>query len=154
MSTTAAQPLHPDEIARFRARPDCPGAITRFALHVQQRDPTSIWAPMTLAAHSGLPDERLYYLQQAVRCGERLWNPILQEREVRWWDERETRLFMAVIYALGHQSAVRGFVDTATECVRRLLTMDPKDRLGAEAMARETGIIPEMDAERASSMRM
>ena len=34
------------------------------------------------------------------------------------------------------------------------MELDPEDRLGVEVMARRMGVIPEVEAERVSSMRM
>lgn len=150
-----ANPLaDPDEVSRFRAHPGCAGAATRFAIHLQRRDPTDVWAPMTLAENADGPEERLFMLQQAVQAGLRRWQPERETRKVAWWDEQETRPFLAAVYALGHQSAVMGFRDDAVSCIKQLLTMDPADRIGAEAMARETGLIATVEVSCAASVKM
>lgn len=58
-------------------------AVVRFALHVQKRDPLSIWASMTLAEHCSSPLERAWTLDQAVQAGDRFWTPITDQRRVR-----------------------------------------------------------------------
>lgn len=144
----------PAELNRFRARSGDPAATIRFALHLQVRDPTNIWAPMTLAEHASSPEERLAMLQGAIKAGLRRWMPERQVRTVGWWDELETRPFLMAIYAFGHQSAVMGFRDDAAKCVKQLLKMDKKDRVGAERLAATMGLIPAAPAEAAREFRM
>jgi hypothetical protein len=57
-------------------------------------------------------------------------------------------------YAFGHQSAVMGFSDDVTNCVRQLLKMDPRDRIGAEVLAKSMGLISEVEADRVAPLRM
>ena len=117
MTTLAGRP-DSDELARFRSRPGDPAAVIRFALHLQGRDPTNVWAPMTLAEYASEPEEHQAMLWQAVRAGKRRWEPESRAREVAWWDEKATRPFLAAIYAYGLQSAALGFIDEAARCVR------------------------------------
>lgn len=47
-----------------------------------------------------------------------------------------------------------GFRDDATNCVKQLLKMDKKDRIGAERLAASVGLIPSGLAEAARALRM
>lgn len=99
----------PAELARYRARPGDTAATIRFALHVQERDLTNIWALRALAEHASGPEERLAMLQAAVQAGLRRWLPECQGRKVGRWDKPETRPCLMGIYAFGHQHAAMGF---------------------------------------------
>lgn len=155
MSEAVNVAFDPAELDRYLSRePGDVVAVIRFALHVQARDPTNVRAPLTLASHSECPMERAYALDDAVRAGERFWAPNIARGEVRWWDDAETRLYMKALYASGALHAELGHLDVTADRVKRLLGLDPQDRIGAEDLARRTGVIPEVEAQRAPSMRM
>ena len=147
------QAFDPEEVAAYMTSGQ-PLVAVRFAHHVRERDPTEIWAPLTLAEHAGSPEERVEMLWEAVRTGTRRWSPEWRQRQVDWFGEPETRPFLMVLYALAQQSAVMVRAADAAWSVKTLLRLDPQDRMGAEAILADTGIIPEAEAEKAAGMLM
>jgi predicted TPR repeat methyltransferase len=69
-----------------------------------------------------------------VDCDHRTWRRELLHRAVR--------------------SAVMGFRDGAADCAMQLLKMDPRDRIGAEMLAKSMGNTPAAEADRVPPLRM
>ena len=51
---------------------------------------------------------------------------------VRWYDDPETRLFVAAVSAYGRTLGSRGLESDARDCADFLLGLDPADRLNIE----------------------
>ena len=113
-----------------------------------------ILRPMTLAEHAATATERRHHLRDAVQAGIHKWGPETRRRRVAWWDEPDTRPFLLSIYALGHQAATMGHRDEAVNCIRQLLKLDPRDRLGTEELARTVGLVPSVASDAAAGLRM
>lgn len=135
------------ELALYRAAPRNRAVFLRFALHVLERDPESIWARVALADAATGP-ERLGLLKEACEVGWALWSPCLRDREpVDWWGDRDTRPLMIALMSYGLELAGAGEADKATAAFKVQLHLDPTDRMAAEAAFARVGIV----AERAGS---
>jgi tetratricopeptide (TPR) repeat protein len=142
-----AKVASPDELQRYLSRPDDHAALMRFAGHVHGRDSTNVWAPTVLAEHASEPEERLYYLLAAIEAGRKHWDAVAQVGEVAWWDNVETQSLMEALHSCARIYAELGMSDDAVICIKELLEMDPDDRIGAEALATEVGLISVINAD-------
>jgi tetratricopeptide (TPR) repeat protein len=121
---------------------------------VVRRNPEDIEAWLTLAAVVGLPDERDYLYQEAVSAGRKVRNRKLAEGKATGWEDPETCLYAHALLANGRALALCGGWEAALACVRELLEIDPTDRIGAEDLAREVGLISPADEEAGMAMCM
>jgi hypothetical protein len=147
-------PYDPAEVARLKARPDCHGALMRFAIHVEEVCPTNVWPHLFFAIWAADEIERHYYLARAVEAGERQLQSEADGTATRRRDQGEDVLFRRALFDRAVVAIGLGFPDTAARAVARLLELDPEDSMGAIRMARKRGIFPEAAAETASAMTM
>lgn len=130
------------ELALYRARPEDPAIFARFARHVLERDPESIWARVALADDAGDPDERLRLLTEACELGWAVWRPFYKGgRKVDWWTDEDTRPWMIALMAYGIEMARGGETAKAAATCQVLLKLDPQDRMGAEAAFTRVGVL-------------
>ncbi|MFC0406984.1 hypothetical protein [Roseomonas elaeocarpi] len=130
--------LDPVQRAALRSDRRDPEVRGRFARHLLETNPDSILGRMILAELAPTPAETEALLRDAVRIGQRLWGPELtDEVPVRWFDDPETRVFMAAVSAYGRTLNRRGLEREARECADFLLALDPADRLNVEESVME-----------------
>lgn len=139
--------VDPAELQRYLSRPDDHSALMRFAGHVHGRDSTNVWAPTVLAEHASEPEERLHYLLAAVEAGRKRWDAEAKVGGVAWWDDVETQPLMEALYSCAGIYAELGMSADAAICIKELLEMDPDDRINAEALATEVGLISVVNAD-------
>jgi len=117
-------------MAAFRQDPE---ARLGFGRRLLGRNPDSILGRMLVAEAASTGAETEALLRDAVRIGLRIWAAELAgEAPVRWYDDPETRLFMASVSAYGRTLRVRGLESEAQDCADFLLRLDPADRLDVE----------------------
>lgn len=147
MHRELAEVASPDELKRYLLRPNDHAALMRFAGHVHGRDSTNAWASTVLAEHASEPEERLYYLLAAIAAGRKHWDAVAQVGEVAWWDDVETQPLMEALHSCAGIYAELGMSADAATCIKELLEMDPDDRIGAEALATDVGLISVVNAD-------
>lgn len=116
--------------------------MVRFAQHVPERDPQNLLARMMVANHTEDAAERRRILKEACTIGWGLWGDYrLAGGRIAWWDEKDTQPFMMATLAYGTELARAGDRDRAALAYRLLLKLDPQDRMGAEAVFAELGVV-------------
>ena len=78
--------------------------------------------------------ERIALLAEAVRVGDRLWAPLLDEPEMEWWGFVGTRPYMRALHELALAREEAGDTDEAEALYRRLLQLNPNDNQGVRAL--------------------
>jgi len=110
-----------------------PEARLEFGRRLLGGNPDSILGRMLVAEAAPTGAETEALLRDAVRIGLRIWRAELAgEAPVRWYDDPETRLFMAAVSAYGRTLYARGLESEARDCADFLLGLDPADRLDVE----------------------
>lgn len=147
-------PYDPAEVRRMRTHPNRHDATMQFAMHVEKVSPTHVWPYMFFAKHALSTDERIYYLNQAIKAWDRQAQAEQEGSATRRRDKCEKTLFRNALYLMAQQMAVLGEPSEAASAVARLLEVDPKDRLKAMGMLRLYGVFPAQDTETAIAVRM
>lgn len=96
-------------------------------------DLDNIDAYVLLALDAKSLGERLALLREAVRVGERLWAPTLQDSAMQWWGYLGTRPWMRALHLLGLALEEAGDTDEAEALFRRLLVLNPNDNQGVRS---------------------
>lgn len=110
-----------------------PVAKLRFGRHLLTTNSDTILGRMLVAEAAPTAVETEALLRDAVRIGLRLWSPELTGgAPVLWYDDADTRLFMAAVSAYGRTLRLRGLEDEARKCADFLLGLDPADRMDVE----------------------
>ncbi len=139
--------VDPGELARARralGRPETArtrNAKVRFACHLLERAPNSMFARLMLAQVNESREGRLHLLGEAVRIGLRRWKPELDGRqpEPGWTGDGPPRLFAACVMAYGSVLAQSGRADASAACLAMMARLDPEDELGAMRTAEREG---------------
>jgi hypothetical protein len=117
-------------IAASRQNPE---AKLDFGRQLLDRNPDSILGRLLVAEAAPTHVETEALLRDAVRIGLKLWNPELTGRaSVSWFDDPDTRIFMAAVSAYGRTLHQRGLESEARDCADFLLDLDPGNRLDVE----------------------
>jgi hypothetical protein len=117
-------------IAASRQDPD---ARARFGSQLLTSNPDSILGRLLVAEAAPTNAETEALLRDAVRIGLKLWGPELNGREsINWFDDPDTRIFMAAVSAYGRTLHRRGLEREARDCADFLLGLDPSNRLDVE----------------------
>ncbi|MFC0389705.1 hypothetical protein [Muricoccus vinaceus] len=125
--------LSDDERQAMAAARHDPVAKLRFGRHLLTMNPDTLLGRMLVAEAAPTNVETEVMLRDAVRIGLRLWSPELSgEAPVRWYDDPNTRLFMAVVSAYGRTLRLRGLGEEARECADFLHKLDPANRMDVE----------------------
>lgn len=104
-------------------------------------DLDNIDAYVILGIEAKTHGERIALFREAVRVGDRLWAPFVDDPEMAWWGFMGTRPWMRAMQNLGLALDQAGDIDEAEEVYRRLLTLNPNDNQGIRALL--TGIYME-----------
>ncbi|MEL7469625.1 MAG: hypothetical protein AAFN27_14310 [Pseudomonadota bacterium] len=93
-------------------------------------DPDCIDAYVLLAHEAESDAEQVALLREAVRVGDRLYAPILDDPDMHWWGFIGTRPYMRAMQILGLAHEAIGDRADAEAIYRRLLDMNPGDNQG------------------------
>jgi hypothetical protein len=147
--------VNPVELALFRTTPSAPAAKIRFAKHVLERNPDSIWPRLMLSHYAPTVAESSSWLIMACQVGERLWQPWLDgEQSIEWWTDERTKPFMLAVAAYGVLLAKHGSAPESAQCLRLLLELDSADGMGAVRQFTEAGLVHQCFGSEAPGRRM
>lgn len=105
----------------------------RLARKGLDRDLDNIDAYVLLGLDASTLGERLALFREAVRVGDVLWAPYLDDPEMAWWGFMGTRPYMRALQNLGIALMEAGDLGEAEEVLTRLLTLNPNDNQGVRA---------------------
>lgn len=101
--------------------------LARQALNV---DADAIDAYNILGIHAATHAESVALFREAVRIGERLFKPVLDDPEMEWWGFLGTRPWMRAQHNLGLALLNLGDRQDAIAVFARLLSLNPNDNQG------------------------
>jgi tetratricopeptide (TPR) repeat protein len=112
-------------------------ARDRHARKALDADLDNIDAYTILAFGAKTLAERLALLREAVRVGDRLWAPCLDDEDMAWWGFIGTRPYLRAMHNLGDALVEAGDWQETEEIFARMLALNPNDNTGARGtMAR------------------
>lgn len=116
---------------------ETPAARARHARKALEADLDNIDAYTILAFEAKTTGECLALLREAVRVGDRLWAPCLDDEDMAWWGFIGTRPYLRAMHNLGDALIEAGDWQEAEAVFARLLALNPHDNTGARGtMAR------------------
>ena len=104
-----------------------PAERARLARQALALDPDCLDAHSLLAAIAASEGDRIAHLRAASEIGERLWSPLFDEPLMDWGAMAGPRVWLRALLDLADLSA-------DPKPARRVLALDPGDRLGARAV--------------------
>ena len=107
-----------------------PGQRRKLARRALKADLDCVDAYNLLALSAESRAETIALLREAVRIGERLFAPVLDDPEMAWWGFIGTRPWMRALHHLALMLEEAGDVDEAEALYRRMLELNPSDNQG------------------------
>ena len=111
-----------------------PAARRKAARKALAIDLDCLDAYVVLALEAESDAEKIALLREAVRIGDRLFAPVLDQDEMHWWGFIGTRPFMRAQQNLGLALSDVGDYEEAEAVYRRLLALNPNDNQGIRTL--------------------
>lgn len=119
-----------DEIVNDAWETEEPAQRIKLARKALAIDLNAIDAYNILGIHAPTLAERISILREAVRIGEMLFAPVLNDAEMTWWGFIGTRPWMRAQHSLGLALLEAGDHDEAASLFKRMLILNPNDNQG------------------------